>query len=256
MRTLCPKGGKIHPSPSGAGGWGDDPIAAAFHLLPAAILFIATALGPEDQEVLAYLVTRPLQGEGGKAAAGVLPSEQPPPAPARGGAPRRAHPPTLGCGCFQCYGSYWSRWDSSPHRDLILDALQAFEEHLAATESSATPPSSKRRDKGKRSRLVTTPPRPPSPQPPMLIRPKSPEPQVEQVQELSAPLPPSCPPPPPPAPAAYIPEEKDKAPEPSPEAEAAEETEKERKRGWADVMGGMLGLRLWGIWSPAVENAT
>jgi hypothetical protein len=29
-----------------------------------------------------------------------------------------------------------------------------------------------------------------------------------------------------------------------------------RKRGWAGVMGGVLGLRLWGIWSPPVESAT
>ncbi|XP_062219136.1 CASP-like protein 4A1 [Phragmites australis] len=260
MKTLCSKpgkGGKIHPSPSGAGGWGDDPVAAAFRLLPAAMLVVATALRPEDQEVLAHLVIRkPLQG--GDDAAAVPPSEQ----PARGvGRRHRGHPPTIGCGCFECYITFWSRWDCSPQCDGIHAALDAFEEHLFAAEAAATPPpSSKRRDKGKRSRVPAIPPPPPPPQPPMpLRRPKSLEPQaVEVVQELSSPLAPSCPPPPPLGLAAYIPEEKDKAPQPSAEAEVGEResTAEERKRGWVDVMGGVLGLRLWGIWSPVVESAT
>ncbi|KAL5208261.1 hypothetical protein ABZP36_032696 [Zizania latifolia] len=251
MKTLCPKSGKdgkIHPSPLGGGD--GDPIGAALRLLPAAIFALATILRPEDQQVLAYLVTRSLLG------ASAPHPEQP---PVRGRR-RRAHPPAIGCDCFDCYTSFWSRWDCSPNRELIHDAIEAFEDHLAAAESSsATPPSSssKRRDKGKR--------RPP--QPPLPMSPKSPPPPAEKVHEPSPPpasLPPP-PPPPPPAPEASSVEsdydDDEKVPEdPSDagaEVENAEEEgeEEERKRGWADVMG-MLNLRLWGIWSPAVESAT
>ncbi|KAL5212575.1 hypothetical protein ABZP36_023422 [Zizania latifolia] len=254
MKALCPKpgkGGKIHPSPLGGGG-DNDPIRAALRLLPAAIFALATVLRPEDQQVLAYLVTRSLQG------ASAPHPEQP---PVRGRR-RRAHPPAIGCDCFDCYTSFWSRWDCSPNRELIHDAIEAFEDHLSAAESSAaTPPSSssKRRDKGKR--------RPPPPPP---MSPKSPPPPAEKVHEPSPPpasLPP--PPPPPPAPEASTIESDDdneKVPEDPLAADAElvettqenaeeEDDEEERKRGWADVMG-MLNLRLWGIWSPAVESAT
>ncbi|PVH66425.1 hypothetical protein PAHAL_1G241600 [Panicum hallii] len=262
MKTLCPKpgkGGKIHPSPA------EDPIAAAFRLLPATILVLVAGLTPEDKRVLAHLVTRSFLV--GWDAATVPPSEQ-----ARGsGRRRRGHPPTVGCLCFECYGSFWTRWGCSPQHDRIHAALEAFEEHLnaaesAAASSSATPPSSKRRDKGKRGRAAAATPSPP-PQPPIRSRPKSPEPPAvaEAIPEPASPPPPSCPPPtPPPAPAACLSENKENVPEaPTAEAtaeecggEVAAEAEEERKRGWADVMGGVLNLRRWGIWSPAVESAT
>ncbi|KAF8689531.1 hypothetical protein HU200_041862 [Digitaria exilis] len=265
MKTLCPKpgkGGKIHPSPA------EDPIAAAFRLLPAAILVLVAGLTPEDQRVLAHLVTRSFL-EGWDAATA------PPPEQARGGGGRRrrGHPPTVGCLCFECYGSFWTRWGCSPQHDRIHAALEAFEEHLNAAESAAasspaTPPSSKRRDKGKRGRAsaAATPSPPPPLQPPMQSRPKSPEPPaVEAVPaEPSSPPPsPSCPPSP--APAACPSENKENVPEPEAPAEAkaeecggevAAEAEEERKRGWADVMGAVLNPRRWGIWSPAVESGT
>jgi hypothetical protein len=256
MKTLCPKpgkGGKIHPSPA------EDPTAAAFRLLPAAILVLVAGLCPEDQRVLAHLVTRSFL-------LGWDTITAPPPEQARGGPRRRrGHPPTVGCLCFQCYGSFWSRWDCSPQHDRIHAVLDAFEEHLNAAESAAaataTPPSSKRRDKGKRSRApaATTPP----PQPPTRGSPESQEPPSEVAHEPSAPLLPSCPcTPPPPAPAACLSENKENVPEETgAEAKAeqcggevAAEADEERKRGWADVMGGVLNLRRWGIWSPAVES--
>ncbi|RCV06511.1 hypothetical protein SETIT_1G168700v2 [Setaria italica] len=262
MKTLCPKpgkGGKIHPSPA------EDPIAAAFRLLPAAILVLVAGLTPEDQRVLAHLVTRSFLVGWDAATA-------PPPEQARGGRRRRGHPPTVGCLCFECYGSFWTRWGCSPQHDRIHAALEAFEEHLnaaesaAASSSAATPPSSKRRDRGKRSRAAAATPPPPTPPPPPPIqsRPESPEPpaEAEVVPEPSSPPPPSCPPPP--APAACPSENKENVPEAAPAeakseecgGEVAAEAEEERKRGWADVMGGVLNPRRWGIWSPAVESAT
>jgi len=263
MKTLCHKpgkGGKIHPSPA------EDPIAAAFRLLPAAILVLVAGLTPEDQRVLAHLVTRSFLV--GWDAATAPPSEQ----ACRGGRRRRGHPPTVGCLCFECYGSFWTRWGCSPQHDRIHAALEAFEEHLNAAESAAnaTPPSSKRRDKGKRGRAAAAaaapPPPSPPPQPPIRSRPKSPEPPAvaEAVPE------PASPPPPPtllPVPAACPYENKENVPEVPAEATAEEcggeveaeaeaEADEERKRGWADVMGGVLNLRRWWIWSPAVESAT
>lgn len=257
MKTLCPKsgkGGKIHPSPA------EDPIAAAFRLLPAAILVLVAGLSPEDQRVLAHLVTRSFLVGWDAATA-------PPPEQARDGGPRRrqrGHPPAVGCLCFECYGSFWSRWDCSPQHDRIHAVLEAFEEHLNAAESSAaaTPPSSKRRDKGRRGRAPAAAPPPPTPrQPPMGSRTESLEPPVvEVVPEPTSPVPllPSC------APPAACPSEENKenVPEPVPAEECggdvAAEAEEERKRGWADVVGGVLNLRRWGIWSPgpAVESTT
>ncbi|XP_066318486.1 uncharacterized protein [Miscanthus floridulus] len=263
MKALCPKPGKIHPSPA------EDPIAAAFRLLPAAILVLVAGLCPEDQRVLAHLVTRSFL-VGWDAATAPPPEQQ---AQGGGGGPRRrrGHPPTVGCLCFECYGSFWSRWDCSPQHDRIHVALEAFEEHLSAAESAAaaTPPSSKRRDKGKRGRApaASTPP-PPPPQPPVPARssPESPEPAASEVAEepLSSPLLPSCPCTP--APAACLSENKENVPEETAAAEAqaeecsgggevAAEAEEERKRGWADVMGGVLNLRRWGIWSPAAVES-
>ncbi|GAB4838927.1 hypothetical protein Ancab_028459 [Ancistrocladus abbreviatus] len=39
--------------------------------------------------------------------------------------------PLFNCGCFDCYTSYWLRWDLSPNREFIHQVIEAFEEHLA-----------------------------------------------------------------------------------------------------------------------------
>ncbi|KAK3154172.1 hypothetical protein QOZ80_2BG0187180 [Eleusine coracana subsp. coracana] len=265
MKRLSPKGGrKIHPSPV------EDPIRAAFRLLPAAILFLVAGLGPEDRELLAYFVTVPVEGvlspEEAAAAAAV------PPARGRGGYGRRVgcavatppalapHSPTHGCACFECYISFWARLNCSPESNRIQDVLEAYEYHRLALPSP-----SKRRDRGKRSKDHAAPP--PLPMP--LRRPESPPPQVvKAVQAPASPLsPPPLPLPPAQAPAAPTAEEEEEeqkfVPELAPAAEpeecreaAMESGEEERKRGWAGVVGGVLGLRLWSIWSPAVESAT
>ena len=82
-----------------------------------------------------------------------------------------------------------------PPTDHIHDVLEVFEEHLRAAESAAaaTPPSSKRRDKGTRGRapaVATTP------APPARSSPESPEPAAFEVaaqEPPSLPLLPSCP---------------------------------------------------------------
>ncbi|KAH7672251.1 hypothetical protein IHE45_09G043300 [Dioscorea alata] len=94
-----PGGGRVHPSPT-------YPSMAA---LPTAILALVAVLSPEEQEVLAYLIS----GDKGKRRA-----------------PPRQHEPELSCDCFGCYKSFWARWDASPNRHLIHRILDAFEEKL------------------------------------------------------------------------------------------------------------------------------
>ena len=38
------------------------------------------------------------------------------------------------CNCFDCYTSYWFKWDSSPNHELIHQAIEVFEDHLAHNE--------------------------------------------------------------------------------------------------------------------------
>lgn len=42
--------------------------------------------------------------------------------------------PLFSCDCFYCYTAYWCRWDSSPNRELIHQAIEAFEDHLTNGE--------------------------------------------------------------------------------------------------------------------------
>ncbi|KAL2555926.1 uncharacterized protein Fot_00665 [Forsythia ovata] len=46
-------------------------------------------------------------------------------------------PASFDCECFDCYTSFWSRWNSwDPNRELIQQAIEAFEEHLSNREQS------------------------------------------------------------------------------------------------------------------------
>ncbi|KAK2972370.1 hypothetical protein RJ640_014428 [Escallonia rubra] len=40
-------------------------------------------------------------------------------------------PSVFDCECFDCYTSYWFRWDSLPNHELIHQAIEAFEDHLS-----------------------------------------------------------------------------------------------------------------------------
>jgi hypothetical protein len=144
MKTLSPKPGKIQ-QPSTV----EDPIRAAFRLLPAAIL--VAGLGPEDREVLAYFVIAPVEDATKEPAAPLSPARR------RVGDTSAVwsvgHPPTHGC--VDCYISFWARWNRSPERNRILDALLAFEGHVAG--APATSPSSSR-GRGRRGRVPTAPP--------------------------------------------------------------------------------------------------
>ena len=146
--------GKVYPSPSSSSSsssssspqvqpFVSSPDAlSVLKLLPAAIIALASVLSTEDKEVLAYMVTRSI-----KTITTANPSSsfsqdskkkskrQPSAVAGGGGGGGAGHkPPVFDCGCFECYTCYWFRWDSSPNRELIHQAIEAFEDHLSSGE--------------------------------------------------------------------------------------------------------------------------
>ncbi|GAB4839739.1 hypothetical protein Ancab_020449 [Ancistrocladus abbreviatus] len=145
--------GKVHPSPSSSSSslfclssssTSKDSVSA-LKLLPAAILALISVLSLEDKEVLAYMITRSIKATANPSSLleeNIRKSrkiKKQPPSPHKS--------PLFDCGCFDCYTSYWFRWDSSPNRELIHQAIEAFEEHLASGELQS---SKKANNRGKR----------------------------------------------------------------------------------------------------------
>ncbi|KAI3929985.1 hypothetical protein MKW98_004139 [Papaver atlanticum] len=117
---------------------------SVFKVLPVTILTLASLLTLEDGEVLAYLITRSI-------IATTTTSTNPEADSSKKKKKKKKHKsPDFECGCFECYTSYWYRWDSSPNRQLIHQAIEAFEEHLTNLEilrNSSTSGKKKRADK-------------------------------------------------------------------------------------------------------------
>ncbi|KAL5791527.1 hypothetical protein ACOSP7_000121 [Xanthoceras sorbifolium] len=95
-------------------------------LLPLTILALATALPVPDQQVIAYMITR-----------SIFPTAATNPSSYANKCKKKPNQkdPLLECGCFDCYTSFWHRWDSSPNSDLIHQVIEAFEDHLLQKES-------------------------------------------------------------------------------------------------------------------------
>ncbi|KAE9454759.1 hypothetical protein C3L33_13337, partial [Rhododendron williamsianum] len=166
--------GKIHPSPSSSSSSLSTPPSnslpnqnapSVLALLPAAILALISVLSAEDKEVLAYMVTRSMnsvnpspsssaeerskKSSNGKKLPGSSSSSS-----GSGGVVHKA--PFFDCECFDCYTSYWFRWDSSPDKELIHKAIEEFEEFLFNQEQvkrSSSSGKGKRRERiGRRGR--------------------------------------------------------------------------------------------------------
>ncbi|XVF11503.1 hypothetical protein REPUB_Repub08aG0033000 [Reevesia pubescens] len=122
------KKGRVYPSlpsPSSLASYRDP--NSVFKLLPVAILALASALPPEDQEVLAYMITRSIISTTNNPS---TLTHQPK------NKCKKGKVPLFQCGCFDCYTRFWYRWDSSPNRDLIHQVIEAFEDHLIQNEVS------------------------------------------------------------------------------------------------------------------------
>ncbi|KAI3929623.1 hypothetical protein MKX01_025791 [Papaver californicum] len=143
--------GKVYPSPSLSSSSSSSSTSSpsnnnkdVLNLLPAAILVLVSVLSLEDREVLSYLITMSLKSTNPSSSSPKILIQK---------FKKTSHKPLFDCGCFDCYTSFWFRWDSSPNRELIHQAIEAFEEHLSKRDDelilSSSSPSSKHRGKKK-----------------------------------------------------------------------------------------------------------
>ncbi|KAK2978041.1 hypothetical protein RJ640_000702 [Escallonia rubra] len=127
--------GKVHSSPSLSSSPPPSlPNAEAFsvmNLLPAAILALVSILSLQDREVLAYMITKSM-----KSTNPATVSDEKKKTQKKSGMPHK--PSVFDCECFDCYTSYWFRWDSSPNHKLIHQAIEALEDHLSNVEFANT----------------------------------------------------------------------------------------------------------------------
>nr|VDD33915.1 unnamed protein product [Brassica oleracea] len=151
------KKGKVYPSPppptptqppqpsssSSSHYLDEDHSLSVLRLLPATILVLVTVLSAEDREVLAYLITR------GTATISAD-SDKKKATKKKNKSSRNHKPPVFDCECFDCYTSYWLRWDSSPNRELIHDIIEAFENHHLATGGEDSAASRNKSKRGKK----------------------------------------------------------------------------------------------------------
>ncbi|XP_028771985.1 uncharacterized protein LOC114729177 [Neltuma alba] len=244
--------GKVHPSPSSSS---SSDHADVLRLLPAAILALASVLSVEDREVLAYLITRSMD-------ASIFLESSKKKKPFSKKKPFPHNPPLFHCDCFDCYTSYWFRWDSSPNRELIHHVIDAFEDHLTNGENAK-----KNGHRGKKEERTTRPLTIVPPQNTMALH-ESPPPDMADDSGVAESLDSEAPP-------SNSPRRTDNAEvSEQPETEktidkaaSAEEEEEElgvalppipagNHRGLArmvllDVMG-LLNSRLWNLWGPNV----
>lgn len=91
--------------------------------LPETIITLSITLPHEDQEVLFYLIACSLkafsmENNQGKSTR-------------KGRRNNTPHGPSFDCNCFECYLGFWGRWNGSPNRDVIHEAIEMFEDHMA-----------------------------------------------------------------------------------------------------------------------------
>ncbi|CAF2253482.1 hypothetical protein YC2023_096456 [Brassica napus] len=160
------KKGQVHPSPPlpsfPSSSSKVDNCLSVLKLLPAVILLLLSSLSPEDKQVLAYLITRSL-----KTTTTTTPAVSSGRRRSSSGSKNkkaRTHrkAPVFDCECFECYTSYWFRWDSSPNRELIHQIIEAYEDHLAKSEKSSGR-GGKKKEKSRRRRVVERPEEPVEP---------------------------------------------------------------------------------------------
>ncbi|KAL7094021.1 hypothetical protein ACP275_11G075100 [Erythranthe tilingii] len=118
--------GKVHPFTSSSSSSPNRDSLSVLNLLPAAILSLVSLLSLEDREVLAYMVTRSLKSTNPS----FLPSQDKKTTTAKRCSFDGKSPPLFDCDCFHCYTSFWFRWDSSPNRELIHQAIESFDDRL------------------------------------------------------------------------------------------------------------------------------
>ncbi|KAH7856557.1 hypothetical protein Vadar_002768 [Vaccinium darrowii] len=135
--------GKVYPSPSSSSSSSiisssipTTDSLSILNLLPAAILALVSILSLEDREVFAYMITRSMKSANPPSTMITQEEEKKKKINKKLNTNNTHKPPVFNCDCFDCYTSYWFRWDSSLNRELIHQAIEAFEDHLATGEQS------------------------------------------------------------------------------------------------------------------------
>ncbi|KAK1381628.1 ATP-dependent tryptophan/phenylalanine/tyrosine adenylase [Heracleum sosnowskyi] len=209
--------GKVHPSPSSSPQPPSDDIFSVLKILPAAILLVVSVLSPQEREVLAFMVTRSLKS-----------SDPSFPTNKKTHSHDSQHKTAaFDCDCFNCYTSYWCKWDSSSNRELIHQAIEAFEEHLNNDEQfKKTNGRSKKKEKMGRRKIAG----------------KSPEiTPVEEIEEIEREF-------------VKVVEEDAEGMLPENEVAAPESMPEQKglvRKVLPDIMG-LLNCRIWSLWSPNV----
>ncbi|KEH26349.1 hypothetical protein MTR_6g453350 [Medicago truncatula] len=104
--------GMIHSSPP--------TIWEKLSFLPAAILTLTVVLSPEDQEILAYLISCPSSSFNGNGSQKINDVSD-------------HFPHLFHCNCFRCYKNYWVRWNSSSNHLVIHNIIDDFEDFVSQT---------------------------------------------------------------------------------------------------------------------------
>ncbi|XP_015072870.1 uncharacterized protein LOC107017108 [Solanum pennellii] len=81
-------------------------------LLPTTILTLTTSLSQEDKQILSYLISCSSNNFSNNLGYCTTHS---------------SNNNNKSCYCFNCYMSYWVKWDSSPNHQLIHEIIDAFE---------------------------------------------------------------------------------------------------------------------------------
>ncbi|KAK9675366.1 hypothetical protein RND81_11G003200 [Saponaria officinalis] len=125
--------GKVHPSPSSSSSSSssNDAVSNLNKLLPPTILTLISILSLQDKQVLSYMLSHSLSSSSSSSSWSSVDNNN---KSGKKAVIINHKTPCFDCGCFDCYTTYWFRWDSSPHRELIHQAIEAFEEHLANSE--------------------------------------------------------------------------------------------------------------------------
>nr|XP_043611504.1 uncharacterized protein LOC122583132 [Erigeron canadensis] len=146
--------GKVYPSTSSTTtttttSQPDGDYLSVLNLLPAAILSLAVVLSLEDREVLAYMITRSIQSTNPSYFENKKNNNNKSTIVNNNISHKS---PLFECDCFDCYTNFWYKWDSSPNRELIHQAIEAFEESLTNNEHSKK--RTKKKDKMAHRRLA------------------------------------------------------------------------------------------------------
>lgn len=141
------------------------------------------------------------------------------------------------CDCFDCYTNYWFKWDTSVNRELIHQAIEAFEENLNKNENKSKHKSKKKLEKNNHRRFAGK----------TVVETTSCETKYDVALVESE----EC--------TSFCTDEGDKvlseSPEMSPEKNVESPEKMSKGLGKKMIMADVIGLfnwRLWSIWNPNV----